>query len=258
MTLPRRLPADVGPGTPGWLGERLRLVVQMFAPDTRTPPEWLWAGALAVAALMGGRVLGPPGAAGAATLVVLVPVVGPSLVHRRLRAVDRRRLPDRAGVIARAVRSGSSIPDALARAAGDELPTAKRWRRLVEQIELGRPLDEALAAEAAESESAERLLLAGLRVGAREGGAIAAATGTMAARLRQEVELEDRRRVLTTQARTSAQVLGVLPIVFVVVMVAVRGPDPWLRPLGLACLGVGVVLEVVGVFWMQRLLRGLR
>jgi len=258
MTLPRRLPADVGVATPGWLGERLRTVVQMFAPDTRTAPEWLWVGALAVAALMGGRVLGPPGAAGAAGLVLLVPVVGPSLVQRRLMAVDRRRLPERAGAIARAVRSGASIPDALARAAADDLPTARRWRQLAEQVELGRPLDDALAAESAGTASAERLLLAGLRVGAREGGAIAAATGTMAARLRQEVELEDRRRVLTTQARTSAQVLGVLPIVFVAVMVAARGPDPWVRPLGLVCLGVGVLLEVLGVFWMRRLLRGLR
>ena len=160
MTLPRRLPADVGVATPGWLGERLRTVVQMFAPDTRTAPEWLWVGALAVAALMGGRVLGPPGAAGAAGLVLLVPVVGPSLVQRRLMAVDRRRLPERAGAIARAVRSGASIPDALARAAADDLPTARRWRQLAEQVELGRPLDDALAAESAGTASAERLLLA--------------------------------------------------------------------------------------------------
>lgn len=257
MTLPRRLPANPE-ATPGWLGVRLRTVVQVFAPDTRTPPELLWVGALVVAAAMGGGVLGSAGAAGAIGFVLLVPVVGPALVQRRLEAMDRRLLPERAGTIARAVRSGASIPEAFARAAADDLPTAKRWVRLVEQIELGRRLDDALADEAVRAESAERLLLAGVRVGVREGGAIAAATGTMAARLRQEVELVDRRRVLTTQARTSAQVLGVLPIVFVAVMVAVRGPDPWLRPLGLICLGVGALLELLGVVWMQRLLRGLR
>jgi Flp pilus assembly protein TadB len=240
------------------LARRLHLVVSTFAPGTRTRPELLWAAGLAVAAVLGGRLLGWIGAAGLVAAVGVVPIVGPRVAFRRREAQDRRRLPDRAAEIARAVRAGRSLPDAMARAAADDLPTAQRWCRLVDQVHLGRPFDDAVAAQEATVGEAERLVLAGLRIGALEGGAVGAATGALAARLRQEMELVDRRRVLTTQARTSAQVLAVLPLLFAAVMVAVRGPGAWLEPLGLVCVAAGGALELVGVVWMRRLLGTLR
>ena len=264
MTGLRRLPATADAvraadgAEPSWLTRRLDLVVSTFAPGTRTRPELLWAASLVVAAVLGGRLFGWPGAAGLVAAVGAVPVVGPRVALRRRQAEDRRRLPERAGEIARGVRAGRSLPDAMARAAADDLPTAQRWRRLVDQVRLGRPFDDAVAAEEVGVDGSERLVLAGLRIGALEGGAVGAATGAMAARLRQEMELVDRRRVLTTQARTSAQVLAVLPLLFAVVMVAVRGPGAWLEPLGLVCVAAGGALELVGVAWMRRLLRTLR
>jgi Flp pilus assembly protein TadB len=64
---------------------------------------------------------------------------------------------------------------------------------------------------------------------------------------------------MASQARASAAVLVAAPAVFAIVLAAV---DPRLatflltHPGGAACVGVGLLLDGTGLWWMQRIVDG--
>ena len=106
----------------------------------------------------------------------------------------------------------------------------------------------------------ERQTAAALLVlGHRSGAAMAASLDRAAASLRQRQALGDEIRALTSQTRTSGAVVAAAPAGFAAV-VAVADPGALgallATPIGLLSLGVGLVLEGLGIWWMGRLCRG--
>ena len=64
---------------------------------------------------------------------------------------------------------------------------------------------------------------------------------------------------LATQARASAGVLGIAPVVFTALVSAIEpGTVRFLTttPVGLLCLVAGLVLEAAGALWMGRIVAG--
>lgn len=141
-------------------------------------------------------------------------------------------------------------------AAAAELPESG-LRQVVRRARGGLSLSDALddwIGDASERRTAAALLV----LGHSSGAAMAASLDRAAASLRQRQALDDEIRALTVQTRTSGVVVAVAPACFAVIVTLID-PDAlsglWSTPVGLMALGLGLLLESVGLWWMARLCR---
>ena len=216
---------------------------------------------LGLGAAIAGLALGGPvaavllGAGGAAL---------PATLRRRRRARRshevQAQLVDAVAVLAAGLRAGRSLPQSLD-LAGSEVgpPLGPSLAEMADGVVLGEPLDAALRDWEERIGSADARLVAGvLRLHRRTGGALAPALddliGTLRARLSGEREL----RGLTSQARLSAAILGLLPIGFFLFLSVVSRSDiegALRSSLGVSAIVAGVVLQGFAFLWIRRLMR---
>jgi tight adherence protein B len=177
--------------------------------------------------------------------------------HRR-----DRQLPDALDRLASALRAGVTVGPALIELAPDIAdPLGGELQRIARSIEHGAPIADALHEWALRGDSSRdvRLVAAALTIGARAGGEVARAVDGVAATLRERHELRAETRALATQARASASLLSVAPLVFAALVATVEpGAVAFLltTPIGLACLVAGISLDAIGIVWMARITRG--
>ncbi|TMK36374.1 MAG: hypothetical protein E6G58_06210 [Actinobacteria bacterium] len=179
----------------------------------------------------------------------------------RKRLANRRdeQLADAIGALTAAVRSGMSVPQAIAyalREAGS--PVRDDLARVVADIEVGVPLGETIDAWAERSRSRDVQLVAGaLDLHRRSGGDLPAVLDQVAATIRERVAVGREVRALTAQARLSGWILGVLPIGFFAFLwlTSRRDIESALgTPAGLASVLLGLGLELGAFFWIRALL----
>ena len=198
--------------------------------------------------------------------------VAPDLRARGTEILDRvlpgrrtarrdRQLPDALDRLGASLRAGDAIGPALvalAPAVAD--PLGGELQGVGRSIEHGGGVAEALArwAGAPHSSRDVRLVAAALTVGAGSGGEVARAVDGVAATLRERHEVAAEAHALATQARSSAALLVVAPLAFAGLVATVEpGAVAFLvtTPIGLACLLLGIALDVVGALWMARIVR---
>lgn len=168
---------------------------------------------------------------------------------------EQQLLPELATRISRAVRAGRPVEHALLEAATTNHPSVQR---VCEQLDVGRRLDDAIDGWARRVDSdAEHLLVAAISLGTVSGGDLARALDLVGAGIRDDLQLDARRRTLLTQSRLSAGVLVALPIVFALVASALQGQWIYRGVSGVVLLAIGGGLDLVGLMWIRRLLRGL-
>lgn len=220
----------------------------------------VWLAALAFGPLLA-AVVGGPGLAGVTVLAV---VAGPLLVvrTRRGRADTRleQALPGALEAVARSLRSGASLRQAVEEAgsaAGTGRVLAGELSRAAAEAAQGASLVTALEAVGARRPlPGVRLGVAALCLGAETGGAQARAVDGVAATVRERLAVAAELRALSSQARISALVIGLAPIGFGAFAAATdpRTSEFLLHtPAGLILLVAGLVLDGLGWLWMQRL-----
>ena len=269
-----RLPSGSWPG--GGRGLRLPppppwLVTALgdAAVDVPAPTVWVgWLAAILVTALAAAAVSGVAVAVLAVVVLVAVPLV--ALRARRGEADSRveKELPMALEAVARSLRSGASVGQAIAEAAAAPTGGGGKRRRGRLQAELavvadqaghGAGLIEALEALAVRRPGpGVRLAVAALCLGVDTGGAQARAVDGVAATMRERLAVEAEVRALSSQARMSALVIGLAPLGFGAFAAATdpRTSEFLLHtPVGLALLTVGLLLDGAGWLWMQRLCR---
>lgn len=198
--------------------------------------------------------------------LALLAVVGlgagpPAALHLARHRADRRaegELPDVLDALARSLRSGASLRQAIVEVAtttsgrlGEDL--ARVARELEEGVGLGDALD---GWRARRPLPGVRLAATALALGADTGGASAQAVDGLAQTLRTNVAIAGEVRALSSQARLSALVIACAPIGFTALATSA---DPrtaqflFRTPGGLLCLVAGLGLDAVGGLWMRRL-----
>lgn len=227
--------------------------------DAPAGPLWRrWMTATGVAVLLAWLVAGPA-TAGVAGLVA---VGGPAVGLRALRGRGDRRveasLPGVLEEVARALRAGSSLLQAL-RAASltADGHLAADVGTVVAAVDRGGGLADELDRWAQRRPvPGVRLAVTALALGAETGGPQARAVDAVAATLRDREAVRHEAHALASQARASAAVMGVTPILFAVIATAL---DPRVAhvllatPLGLTCLVTGLTLDAVAGLWMARI-----
>lgn len=182
---------------------------------------------------------------------------GAALLERRRRA----QLPEALERMAAALRTGSSLPQALAEAArGTAAPLGAELDGLATLAARGQPVLAVLDGWTVQHpDPGTRLSAVALALATGVGAAPARALDGVAATLRERLELAGERHALATQARASAVVLSAAPPVFAGLL-TLSDPEAsrfLLRsPAGWTCIALGVGLDLAGAVWMARLTRG--
>ena len=181
---------------------------------------------------------------------------------RRRVATYERELPEVLEAVARQLRAGGSLAQAVG-AARPPMPTCSSlpedWRRMVD-LSSTRGIVPALddwAARAGAAQPSVRLAAAALAMAAETGGSPARAVDGVASTLRSRLAVADEVRALSSQARASALVIAAAPLVFGLAagVTDARTTAFFASPLGVPVLAAGVGLDAVGAWWMSRLCR---
>jgi tight adherence protein B len=185
------------------------------------------------------------------------------VVRRRRRVGHRHRtaeqIADAVGALSAGLRAGLSLPQAFAYARDEaEEPLRGEFAALVDAIETGTPITDALARWADAHGSDDARLIAGvLDLHRRSGGDLPIVLDGLAGTLRERRAAHREIRALTAQARLSGVILGMLPIgFFVFLLVTSRREmlDAIGTPLGGTAMGVGLGLELLAFLWIRQLL----
>ena len=157
--------------------------------------------------------------------------------------------------LAREVRTGASLATAV-RECGAHPGVAEVTGPIVVRLSRGQSLNAALRATSADSASAIGLALTVLRSCADLGGPAASPLERVAATLRDRNAIREEQLAHSAQARMSARVMTLVPVGMLALLAAtdpnVRGRDRY--PAGLAAVTAGAVLNVIGWWWMQRII----
>ncbi len=176
-----------------------------------------------------------------------------------MRRRSRRRRPSARDVaewcdsIARLVRSGSSLRDAVSVVPADA-PTERATAAVRVAIDRGLSIGESVA-RADDPGAHLRLALDVLATTSRIGGPSAASVDRTAALLRQRAADLDERSSHAAQARLSTHVMTAVPLLMLAGLVTtdddVRAAAS--SPVGVACVTTGLVMNAAGWWWMHRI-----
>lgn len=135
------------------------------------------------------------------------------------------QLPDTLGMWVNGLRSGYSVMQAMEAIAKEGAePTASEFRRVVQEIQLGIPRDEAFAhlLNRMPSEDLD-LVITAVNIQQEVGGNLAEILDIISHTIRERIKLKGEVRVLTSQGRITGFIIGGLPVVLAIFLYFVSG-----------------------------------
>jgi tight adherence protein B len=170
------------------------------------------------------------------------------------------QLPDALAMIVRAVRVGIPVAEAVRAVAREsQAPTATEFTLLYDSVLIGVPLEEGLRELGRRSGLGEyRFFATAIGLQAQTGGGLTEVLENLADVIRKRVALQSRGRALSSEARTSALVLAVLPLA-TGGMIGVIDPSYMAvlfdTPTGHTLLGVAALSLGIGVGAMRTIIQ---
>jgi tight adherence protein B len=184
------------------------------------------------------------------------------LNHRRSRRLAQleRQLPDALDLVTRALRAGHSFASSV-QMIGEEMsePIAGEFRMVADEVGFGVSLQQAL------TNMSERVPLTDLRyfvvsvlIQRDSGGNLTEVLGNLSKLIRDRLKLLARVRVLSSEGRLSAWILGLMPFALAVLMNTFNPEfmSPlWTDPIGITVVKYMLVLMVIGVLILRKIVK---
>jgi tight adherence protein B len=183
---------------------------------------------------------------------------------QRLRAFNQA-LADTITLVANALRSGSSFLQSIELVVREtQPPVSTEFSRVVREVSLGRPLEQALQnlVRRVGSDDLELMTVA-TTIQYQVGGNLAEILDTISFTIRERVRIKGEIRTLTAQQRLSGYVVGFLPIALVGVLSVLaprfmspmfeRPPEVLGLPFGVILLSVGATMMAIGFMFIRRI-----
>ena len=140
-------------------------------------------------------------------------IVVSSRISSRLKKFEAQ-LPDILGLWVNAMRSGYSVAQAMEAISRDAAePSKTEFKRVVQELQLGIAMPEALAhmLERVESQDFD-LVVTAVNIQREVGGGLAEILEILATTVRERIKLKGEIGVLTSQGRLTGQIISILPI----------------------------------------------
>jgi Flp pilus assembly protein TadB len=215
-------------------------------------------GAAVVATVIGFVFRGFPGAGGFA---FVVGVLGPRMFLKRKAkkrsAAFGEQLSDTLQLLSSSLRAGQGLMQAVDSVAREgDAPASEEFRRVVVESRLGRDLVESLKSMSARLGSEDfQWVIPAIEINREVGGDLAEVLDTVATTVRDRADIRRQVKTLSAEGKMSAYVLLALPIV-IALMVRASNPayiEELFHGTGLIVAGIGVLLMVIGGFWLFKL-----
>jgi tight adherence protein B len=167
--------------------------------------------------------------------------------------------PNAIDIIVRGIKSGLPVHDCMRLIAAESTePLATEFRKLMESISVGSSIDQALEKMYARMPTSEvRFFSIVLSIQQKTGGNLAEALGNLSTVLRARKLLREKIKALSGEAVASAFIIGALPpgIGLTVTLTSPGYMNPLINdPRGHVILGIGVAMELLGIFVMRRMI----
>jgi tight adherence protein B len=179
----------------------------------------------------------------------------------RYQAKLLRQLPDTIQLVVSATRAGLPVSEAF-RAISEEMasPTREEFVRVEREMSLGSTPDEALLALHKRTKVTEYAIFAvTIGVQARSGGRLAETIQNLAETVRERLAITSRAKALAGEAKVSAIIMCILPVVAGVLLSIVNPKHMSVLfhdPRGVHMFSIGIVTLLLGIFTMRQLIRG--
>ncbi|GIU98456.1 MAG: hypothetical protein KatS3mg014_0072 [Actinomycetota bacterium] len=195
-----------------------------------------------------------------AGVAAIVPFAWLGWARRKRQNALNDQLADTLSILASSLRAGYSFLQALdtvAKEIGE--PSAHEFQRVVAEIRLGRPVDEALSAMALRVGSDDlKWAVIAINVQRQVGGNLAEVLDIVGNTVRERGYLRRLVRVLSAEGRLSIAILCSLPPLLLLYQ-AIINPEYvrllFTHPLGILMVIGAVIMMGIGVFWMTRIVR---
>jgi tight adherence protein B len=179
--------------------------------------------------------------------------------NKRLQKIEQQ-LPDALDLLARGLRAGHAFSSTL-KMAGEEMPEpiGSEFRVTHDEINFGVSQEQAL------SNLSERVPITDLRyfvvavlIQRESGGNLTEILGNLSRLIRDRLKLFARIRVLSSEGRLSAWILGIMPFALAGIM-HLTNPEfigkLWTDPIGISIVQYMLVLMAFGVVIMRKIIR---
>ncbi len=203
------------------------------------------------------------GSLGAAMVLGMAGTVLPylGLLRKRRKRVQRieEQLPEALEVMIISLRAGQSLDQTIRLTASElDAPIGDEFHRVSEEVQLGRPLEEALVAMSARLAAARtvRTFVTSVLVLRQTGGNLIEVLEQIIDTMRQQSQYERKLGAMTAEGRSSARMLAGLPPIFV--LLAYMADSNYIGtlvndPIGRVLLTVAIIMYTAGVVWTRRL-----
>ena len=188
------------------------------------------------------------------------PAIALSIYTSRRVGQLQGQLPDVLMIIASSLRAGHSFMQALDMVSKEiSDPAAQEFSRVVAEIRLGRPVEEAMGSMAQRIGSDDyKWAFLAVNVQREVGGNLAEVLDTVAETVRDRETVRRQIGVLSAEGRLSARVLLTMPILIALYMFKANRDYISLlfsTSLGWWMFSVSCGLMVLGYFWMRKMVR---
>ncbi len=183
---------------------------------------------------------------------------------KRLKAFNSG-LADTITLLANSLRAGSSFLQSVEMVVREaQPPISTEFSRVIREVNLGLPLDDALANLQRRMKSDDLdLMTTAIAIHHSVGGNLAEILDTIAFTIRERVRIKGEIKTLTAQQRMSGYVVGFLPIALVLLLSVIaptfmepmflQPPSLFGQPLGLFILALGGVMMLIGFILIRRI-----
>lgn len=238
----------------------LALNLERAGLATRAAKVVAWSGGIFVVVFLAPPLFGAP--IPASGILAMVAASAPFLYvlykqHQRVETFSEQ-LPEGIDLLVRALKAGHSLPSGF-RLIADELsnPIAREFAHVHEELNLGRPIDEALENMRERVDTMDvRLLFTSILIQRETGGNLVEILENLSDTIRRRMVFRSKLSALTAEGRLSGAVLMSLPPVMVLV-ISVLNPtyaallfEPGM--LRLALFGAAIS-QLAGILWIRQI-----
>ncbi|MFQ5830717.1 MAG: type II secretion system F family protein [Candidatus Methylomirabilia bacterium] len=177
--------------------------------------------------------------------------------YRRLRLFERQ-FPDALDMLTRSMRAGYGLSQAI-QVVAEEMPdpTGQEFRQVAEQIRVGLDPGEALSRLRSRVPTEDTTFFCtAVSIQRSAGGNLAEILDRLSEVIRERFKLFSHARILSSQARWTAIIVGVSPVVFAIIFQLLSPGffDPLLNsPLAPVLIVAGLISEAIGFFLVWRI-----
>jgi len=178
-------------------------------------------------------------------------------INQRVHAFDTQLSPCLT-MLSNALRSGYSVHQAI-NVVSREMPSplSKEFGQIMKESKLNISLEDSLRNLAQRMPSPDLdLVVTAILIQRQVGGNLGEVLDSINATIRDRIKIKGEIRTLTAQGRISGWIVGALPFILAVMLFSLNREYVsvlFTHPLGLSIIGVGLVMQVVGIMLIRRI-----